>query len=162
MKQIALLFVAIAFAISAEAQEKNKEFKRSDIEFGLGMTFGADNNLYNNGGIGPYLRFEYRYNLKSIPIDLGFQTARSVLKISSDTDDNNKVDTDFIISNYHFFKKHNFDLYGGIGAGLVDFDYFGGSVRVGAKMVKHLNLTLEYMLLQQEDSHAVIALGFFF
>ncbi|WP_163718221.1 hypothetical protein [Mangrovibacterium lignilyticum] len=162
MKKIILLIVLVVVAILAEAQQKDKKFQRSDIEVGFGVTFGADNYRYDNGGMGPQIKLEYRYNFKSIPIDAGFQIARSVLIISDDLDDNNKVDTDFIVVNYRFYKKQNIGLYTGVGGGLVNSDYMGAAMRVGAKLFNHINLCLEYKFINEEDSHASVNLGFFF
>ncbi|MFV0378740.1 MAG: hypothetical protein ACK5JD_15715 [Mangrovibacterium sp.] len=156
------LFLIISVLI-ANGQKKEPRFQRSDIELGLGTAFGANNYYYKHGGAGPYFRMEYRYNLKVVPLDLGFQLAVSGLKHVRDDDDSNSVDTEFLVSNYHFFKTTNVDLYAGVGLGLVNVEeYFGSSMRIGAKLFKHLNFSLEYKFLYKEDAHAVASLGFYF
>lgn len=163
MKHFILFSILVVSVLLVKAQDREPRFQRSDIELGLGLAFGANNYYYKHGGAGPYLRLEYRYNLRVIPLDVGFQIARSSLDTNGDTDDNELVDTDFIVSNYHFWKRKHVDLYAGLGLGMVNSgQYFGNSMRAGAKLFKHLNFSLEYKFLYEADAHAVASLGFYF
>lgn len=168
LMRMALLLVALAVfsATSAEARDKAVKFQRSDLELGLGMTFGASPDYYS-GGAAPYLHLEYRYNLKVIPLDVGFQIARSVLRYSDDWDDVNRVDSYLFVSDYHFRAGQKHDWYAGFGLGWVSSDFswkseFGGTVRAGVKLWRHVNLSLAYKVQSKPNNHAVLGLGFFF
>ena len=171
MKKILLATLLVAFALVSQAQDNEKKFQRSDIELGIGMTFGASSSAWYQArpGTGPLLKLEYRYNFKKKPIDIGLLITQDAItrKVKyGDEKDTENTSSVFLISNYHFYNHRRLVLYSGVGVGLVEGmwadSYLGGSARVGAKMLRHLNLALEYKLMRKEDAHAALTLGFYF
>ena len=161
-----LIFLGINICYGQELKHRTV-----DIELGLGITFGAVKFPDYEGGIGPCLKLEGRYNFKEFSVDVGLQIAQCPIirdhPFTSNETDVNRVSSILLLGDYQFRKGKRINTYAGLGVGPVwsedsNSTYACIVPRIGVKCFNHLNLYLDYKYATRADRHASLCLGFYF
>lgn len=181
MKKLLLLFVLLG-CTGAYAQ-KPRVVRALEVEVGAGMTFGAANIGFDKTKIGELGFVELRYNMRELPLDLGFRVNGLVFGREIDRVNLNFLSTNFMVtSDLNIGRKSKFAPFVGIGVGYASFenssqivahgdgeytdDGPGGSVcfmpRVGIELFHHLRVSGYYMIEERGNRHFGLTLGVVF
>ncbi len=170
MKNKILLTIAILFCTTTYAQEDS--YGRFDMEGGfqipiLGATIaGSDYSISN------YAFFEGRWQLKKLPINIGFNF--SCTEVSQDngyTYDNYYSAIPILaVTDYQFGRGKDVNPYVGMGVGvsinqLNDNSsevHFAATPRFGIRFFKFINLQLGYLITHRDYSRMYVNIGFYF
>lgn len=72
MKKLSVLLLVVIFCSRVVKAQQSDTPRLFEFEIGAGFNF-ADANLYGKQGMGLHLTFEARFNLPTLPIDVGVQ-----------------------------------------------------------------------------------------
>lgn len=116
-KSLLLTLLMLFFVVGANAQSTRTQ--KTEVEIGANHAFGsgkraADRVKYKPGGY-----FELRFNLKQLPLDLGFRINQSSYekKYRRYEDDNFYPLSLLVVANYSFLRGRRVNPYVGLGIG---------------------------------------------
>lgn len=181
MKKLLFMLCAALCVFTASAQ--NRVVKPVEVEIGAGMTFGSAKltQMRAKNKIGTTAFAEVRYNFAQIPIDLGVRLAGTMFN-REELDENTKIKFKsgniMAVADVNIFRKSNFSLFAGIGAGyaLLDKGYneegiynksdskstFCYMPRAGVELWHHVRVTVSYIGGDKANRHLNLGLGIAF
>ncbi|MCD8071741.1 MAG: porin family protein [Alistipes sp.] len=175
-----LVGAVLIFCCAISAQAQNGEGKKNNYELGVSFNVSSPGKYRDaKGNFGGY--FEWRHNLSSLPVNIGFLTELSVTKSHQYlySKGNGWVITYrslkvMATADYNFLGGKKVRSFAGMGAGVLFGNWETGVFnkgfvtkpcimpRVGARFFDHITVSADYALTKTEYSHFNFRLGFFF
>ena len=170
---VGLLFFA---SMPASAQNDSCRIKKFNFVVKIGATYPLNGNDDTSNKIGPQLGLEALWNLRKLPIDLGAELyVGSAVRDYAGNDVSNRTFSLSVVSDYSFHRDAKFSPFAGLGLGLANCEQVLGSYgyedegtmlcltpRIGFVAFRHLRVTLDAHITQNNYSHAGISIGYSF
>ena len=190
MKRLFLSLVAVSLFGAARAQtpenipgdtDLRRNVRRIEVELALGPTFGyASLAGMDNMPIGLCGGLELRYNLRSIPLDVGLQSAGSFYWRDPGSGCTSRLYNSgrlMGVVDYNLSVSRRVECFFGTGVGVLcigpmadmpqggisNWSFrFGAMPRVGVECWSHLRLTFGYLWTERANSHCLMTIGIVF
>ena len=168
MKKILLFALVMMCALPVAAQDN---IRRIEGEIALGTTLPVHNTVYAHQGDGKLLdirgALELRYNLRSVPVDVGLQFSCSGYGLRINHESPYRWSTVYMmaVADYNFRRNKNASFFVGSGVGVSEFlraDKFCVAPRCGVELWRHLRVTLNYHITHEAYSGFGLTVGVVF
>ena len=185
-RQIITILVAVFLATTSVAQ--NIDVRRIEGEIAFGLASGISALEMDDCDWGPRLTGELRYNIKSLPVDVGLQFSASNFYRSVDGIQNDRLKFNscsvMAVADYNFRRGEKVSFFAGAGLGYAyggttepqwdaghnwggyatgeEANRLGFAPRVGIELWNHLRLTATYTIFEKYNNNLAISLGVVF
>ena len=170
---VGLLFIA---SMPASAQNDSCRVKKFNFVVKAGVTCPLNGNDDTSNKIGPQLGLEALWNLRKLPMDIGAELyVGSAVRDYAGSTVSNRTFSLSVVSDYNFHRGSNFAPFAGLGLGLANCEQVTGSYgyedegtmfcltpRIGFVAFRHLRVTLDAHITQNNYSHAGLSIGYSF
>ena len=173
---IAVVGLLSLASTSASAQSDSYKLKKFNFVVKAGVTCPLNGNDDTSNKIGPQLGLEALWNLRTRPIDIGAELyVGSAVRDYEGSTVSNRTFSLYGVSDYNFHRGSNFAPFVGVGLGLANCEQVKGSYgyedegtmlsispRIGFVAFRHLRVTLDAHITQNNYSHAGLSIGYSF
>ena len=170
---VGLMFFA---STAASAQNDSCRVKKFNFVVKVGATCPLNGNDDTSNKIGPQLGLEALWNLRKLPIDIGAELyVGGAVRDYLESDFSNRTFSLSVVSDYNFQRGSSFAPLAGLGLGLANCEQVTGSYgyedegtmfcltpRIGFVAFRHLRVTLDAHVTQNNYSHAGLSIGYSF
>lgn len=186
-----LLFACIiscfAFCLPAVSANPGRDVRALELEIGAGAVFGSDKLNFDKNRMGISALVEARYNLTSLPLDVGLQINGGLFHrdIQSSRSLKFRSLNVLAVADVNLFRARTISLFAGAGFGYAlygetapiafdssqewsGFETGGGKSgicfmpRVGVELFHRLRVTFDYRWQEKANRHFDVTLGFVF
>lgn len=188
MKRLLLLSIMSCFAccLPATAANPGRNVRALEVEIGAGALFGGEKLDFDKNRMGVSLLAEARYNMASLPLDVGVQVSGSMFhrEVQSTRSLKFKSLNVLAVADVNIFRARAISIFAGAGFGYalcgetapVTFDNSQGEwggfstggeksgicfvPRVGVELFHRMRVTFDYRLQEKANRHFDVTLGF--
>ncbi|MDR0765911.1 MAG: porin family protein [Odoribacteraceae bacterium] len=170
-----ILSLVIALPVLAGAQEQKREVLRINIELGGGVSFWQNKDGGNAVEPGVTLFFEGRYNVDTLPVNVGLHVDISAFnRTREDGDVERPRSLKFVIAgDYNLRRGKRVNPFAGIGIGIAsdERDFEANTPprtgvclvpRAGVRLFRHVSVTLDYEISRVSHNHFDFKVGLYF
>jgi len=168
-----ILTLPLLLASSSASAQEYLEVKPFELEVKAGATYPIDKQVGSRRpGLG--LGIEARWNLRELPLDLGFEIGLSTAVSTLDGSDNsNRIYSWTAVADYNFMRGHKASPFVGLGLGCADCDVPEGwysrqgtrlmvMPRAGVELFRHLRLTVDARIAMKGYNTVGLTVGYAF